>query len=172
MVTLQALDLLKRRGLEIGFECVGPASPDHHAEEMREFVAERQLRGVNLYDYLPGLEGWKKIAPCHVGLAVLQPDPNYIASYPTKLFEYMAMGMPVVVSDFELYRRVVEESQCGFCVDPTSPEQIADAIERLIRDPEQSKQMGERGREAVRTRYNWNHEMQRLLGFYEQVMTG
>ena len=138
---------------------------------MRDFVNEHRLEGVNLYGYLPGREGWNKIRACHVGMAVLQPEPNYIASYPTKMFEYMAMGMPVVVSDFELYRKVVEESQCGFCVDPTSPEQIADAVENLIRDPERATRMGEHGREAVRKRYTWNHEMEKLVCFYEQVMT-
>ena len=137
---------------------------------MREFVRAHGLQHVNLHGYLPGREGWNKINACHVGVAVLQPEPNYIDSYPTKLFEYMAMGMPVVVSDFELYRRVVEESQCGFCVDPTSPKEIADALEALIRDPEHAKRMGEAGQEAVRKRYTWNHEMEKLVCFYEQVM--
>jgi len=171
IVTLQALDLLKQRGLDVGFECVGPASPEQHVDQMHALVSERGLQRVNLHGYLPGREGWDKISSCHVGLAVLQPEPNYIASYPTKLFEYMAMGIPVVVSDFELYRRVVEESQCGFCVDPTSPEKIADALETLIRDPESAARMGDRGREAVSKRYTWNYEMEKLVCFYEQVMT-
>jgi glycosyltransferase involved in cell wall biosynthesis len=170
LITLQALDLLRQRGLAVGWECVGPFAPADHIEQLRARVEQLGLTSVRFHGYVPSQQGWQRIQPCHVGLAVLLPRPYYIDCYPTKLFEYMAMGMPVVTSRFPLYQEVVERHDCGICVDPDSPVQLADAIEALLRDPTRARQQGERGRQAVLTQYNWNHEFEKLEQFYEQLM--
>jgi glycosyltransferase involved in cell wall biosynthesis len=82
----------------------------------------------------------------------------------------MALEMPVIASDFPLYRDVVQRHQCGICVDPQSADQLAEAIERLVRQPEEAAAMGRRGRAAVLQHYNWDTEYQRLRAFYEQLL--
>ena len=54
------------------------------------------------------------------GLAVLAPVPTYVVSQPTKLYEYMAAGLPVMASDFPAWRGTIEGNRCGICVDPTT----------------------------------------------------
>ena len=54
-----------------------------------------------------------------VGLALLQPEPRYIATIPVKLFEYMAAGLPVICSNFHLIQNLVESTKCGALVNPT-----------------------------------------------------
>ena len=106
-----------------------------------------------------------------VGLSVLQPVPNFTSGhYPTKLFEYMAARMPVVASDFPLYRAVVDESQCGRTVDPTSPALIAEAIANLLDHPEDSQAMADRGRAAVLERYSWSAAERSLLELYHHIL--
>jgi len=105
-----------------------------------------------------------------IGLSTLQPIPNYISNYPTKLFEYMAAGMPVIASDFPLYRAVVDEAGCGLLVDPTSPEAIADAIAFLLDHPDDAQAMADRGRAAVLDRYSWDVAKQALLRLYAQIV--
>jgi glycosyltransferase involved in cell wall biosynthesis len=103
------------------------------------------------------------------GLVVLHPEPNYVNSHPVKLFEYMCAGIPVIASDFPVFRSIIDAAKCGILVDPLSPRQIADAIEFLGTHPEEARAMGERGRMAVRNRYNWQHEEQSLLGMYQRL---
>jgi glycosyltransferase involved in cell wall biosynthesis len=105
-----------------------------------------------------------------VGLVVLHPHPAYLTSHPTKLFEYMAAGIPVVASDFPLWRSIVENSDCGLLVDPFDPAAIAAAIERLITNPDEARRMGMRGRSAVERHFNWEMEEQSLLSFYASLL--
>lgn len=103
------------------------------------------------------------------GLVVLHPEPNYVNSHPVKLFEYMCAGIPVIASNFPVFRSIIEAAKCGILVDPLSPRQIADAIEFLGTHPDEARAMGERGRMAVRNRYNWQHEELSLLGMYQRL---
>lgn len=170
VVTLRALARLQERGLRVGWECVGPVSRRHRAE-LESVRSELGVEGVRWRGYLPPQEAWSRMARCHVGLAVLRPVPNYVGSYPTKLFEYMALGLPVVASDVPLYREIVEEVGCGVLVDPDDPEDVSDGIASILEDDEESRRMARRGRSAVEDRYNWAAEADRLFGFYERVLT-
>jgi glycosyltransferase involved in cell wall biosynthesis len=103
------------------------------------------------------------------GLVVLHPEPNYVNSHPVKLFEYMCAGIPVIASDFPVFRSIIDGAKCGILVDPLSDRQIADAIEFLYAHPDEARAMGARGRLAVISRYNWQHEEQTLLGMYNRM---
>ncbi len=108
-------------------------------------------------------------ARSRAGLVVLHPVPNYLASRPTKLFEYMSAGLPVIASDFPLLRPYVEEVGCGVCVDPLDPHAIAAAIHSVIDDPRAAEEMGARGRAAVEQRFNWEPEGKKLLELYAEL---
>ncbi|MDA3832001.1 MAG: glycosyltransferase family 4 protein [Spirochaetales bacterium] len=106
------------------------------------------------------------------GLVTLHPTINYLDSLPVKMFEYMAAGIPVIASNFPLWREIVEGNDCGICVDPLDPKAIAEAIDYLVQNPEIAQRMGENGRQAVLDRYNWAIEEQKLLRFYSQIIDG
>lgn len=103
------------------------------------------------------------------GLVILHPVVNYLDALPVKMFEYMSAGIPVIASDFPLWREIVEGNQCGLCVDPLNPRAIAEAINRLVADPESAERMGRNGQKAVQERYNWGIEEKKLLAFYEKL---
>ncbi len=100
------------------------------------------------------------------GMVTLLPLPNHIDSLPTKMFEYMSSGIPVIASNFPLWRDIVEGNRCGICVDPLDPHAIAAAIDHLVTHPDIARSMGERGRQAVLEKYNWGIEAARLTDFY------
>lgn len=107
------------------------------------------------------------LARSRVGLVTLLPTPNHMESQPIKMFEYMAAGVPVVASNFPLWREIVEGNDCGLCVDPTDPVAIAAAVDYLIDNPERASQMGRNGQKAVMSNYSWETEENCLIRFYE-----
>lgn len=109
------------------------------------------------------------LARSKVGLVTLFPTPNYVDALPIKLFEYMAAGMPVVASDFPLWRGIVEDAGCGVLVDPQDPDAIAAAINRLLADDEQAAAMGASGRRAVMAKYSWTVEGDKLVALYRTL---
>jgi len=88
---------------------------------------------------------------------------------PNKLFEYMACGIPVIASNFQEIRIIVNKSNCGILIDPTNTKEITDAILWLLEHPEEAEQMGENGRRAVEETYNWENMEKRLFEVYEEL---
>ena len=101
-----------------------------------------------------------------MGLVVFHPTPAHIDAQPNKLFEYMGAGLPVVVSAFPAWQRLVDDLRCGLAVDPMKPDAIAGAVSWLLDNPDEAEAMGRRGRAAVEDRYNWHREAARLLEAY------
>jgi len=104
------------------------------------------------------------------GLVTLYPVPNYVNALPIKMFEYMSAGVPVIASDFPLWRKIIEGSECGICVDPKSQEQIANAILYLRDRPDEVVRMGENGRRAIDDLYRWDREEHEMLSLYRKLL--
>ena len=77
---------------------------------------------------------------------------------PNKLFDYMACGKPVVVSNAKPLKRIVEEEQCGLVFESGDPESFTKAIKFMIHNPTIARDMGQRGRKAVERKYNWDND--------------
>jgi len=131
------------------------------------------------------LEGWKKIkyygfvnreqvkeilAKVKIGVVTLHPTINYLDSLPVKMFEYMSAGIPVIASNFPLWKEIIEKNHCGICVDPLNPLEIAKAIEYLLNNDDIAKNFGENGRKLVENKYNWENEEKKLLNLYKQLL--
>lgn len=86
---------------------------------------------IDYYGFLPSRKEWVQLRHrASIGLVLNLPVPNYLTSIPNKLGELMAYGLPVVLSHFPNYQEVAGVSGAGIAVDPTQPEQIANAITR------------------------------------------
>jgi len=86
------------------------------------------------------------------------------------LFEYMAAGIPVIASDFPLWRQIIGEAGCGLLVDPQDPQAIALAMEYLLSHDSEAEAMGRCGRQAACELYNWKSEERILLNFYSELL--
>jgi glycosyltransferase involved in cell wall biosynthesis len=105
-----------------------------------------------------------------VGLVTFLPAPNHMDAQPNKMFEYMSAGLPIITSNFPIWRQVVEGAQCGLCVDPLNPHAIAEAIQYLLDHPAEAEQMGKNGVRAVENKYNWPIEEKKLLKIYKDLL--
>lgn len=103
------------------------------------------------------------------GLVTLHPKVNYLEALPVKMFEYMASGLPVIASNFPLWKEIIEGNNCGVCVDPQDPRAIALAIDYIVSHPQEAEQMGQNGLVSVREKFNWMIEEEKLLQFYESL---
>lgn len=104
------------------------------------------------------------------GIVLYQPAKNHFESQPIKLFEFMAAGLPVIASDFPLWKKIVEGNQCGICVNPTDVNEVRKACVHLLKRPELGRRMGLAGRKAVVQKYNWNCEKDKLLNLYQELL--
>ena len=103
------------------------------------------------------------------GLVLFHPLGNHVRSQPNKLFEYMSAGLPVIASDFPLWRSIVDGAGCGLLVNPLDPQSISQAMRWMLAHPNEAAEMGRRGKAAVLEKYNWEAEFPNLLRLYEKL---
>lgn len=136
----------------------------------------KQLPGWPQVDYRGKVshdEVAQVLSASDVGLTLLSPGANTdyqngnLAN--TKLFEAMMAGLPVVCTNFVRWKQIMEQYDCGICVDPCDEEAIAEAIRYLFANRDRARQMGENGRKAVEDRFNWSSEEKKLLELYHSL---
>ena len=150
--------------LRATLELIGPFAS---SEEHDRVVKLRGWAHVNEHGVLGRDQVAQLLGKVRAGLVLFHPAPNHVNAQPNKLFEYMSVGIPVIASDFPLWRKQVEPIGCGLLVDPLDTRAIANAIEFVLTYPEEAEAMGRRGREAVEKHYNWESEFSKLLQLYE-----
>lgn len=137
-----------------------------------EILNEKNQSVVDYRGFVPMPEIYRFYQGALAGLLILPPISKLLESMPIKLFEFMACGIPVIASDFPLWRKIVEDEGCGLVVDPCDISAIATAVVYLLKHPEETKRMGSRGKELVAKKYNWESESSRLVELYNRVCQG
>jgi len=146
---------------------LGLFSPESFKEEILSDLKKDYIKYIG---YLPFEKMYSFMKSADIGLAIFLPEPNHIAALPNKLFEYMAVGLPIVASDFPLWKEIIEGNNCGLTVNPLNAKEIAKVVEYLIEHPEEAKKMGENGRKAVLEKYNWEKESEKLINLYKELL--
>lgn len=142
----------------------------HSPKLEQEITNDIGWQKTNFLGFLGRSEIKELLSTTQIGLVTLHPTISYLDSLPVKLFEYMCAGIPVIASDFPLWREIVLKHNCGLCVDPQDPKAIAKAIDYLIDNPDVAEKMGKNGFKAVQSEFNWQNEESKLLRFYEKLL--
>ena len=165
-VTLRALQALDARGADVHLDVIGTVGRglDYRAVAQELGVARR----VTFHGHVPYDDALAIVARADVGLVPHHATEHWRTTIPNKLFDYMAAGLPVLVSDAPPTRRIVEESACGLVFRDRDERDFADRVVQLL-DAGVRRRMGEAGRRAVRDRYNWDLDGARLVARLERV---
>lgn len=140
---------------------------------------EQELKGmqeyscVKFYGKLNRQQVLDMLQRSMVGMANIRNVGQYnkYDNLATKVYEYMSLAMPVILSKSEFTMRIVEKYQFGICVDPDSIEETAKAISFLFDNPDEAVRMGLNGRKAVATKFNWETESNKLIGLYNKILS-
>ena len=106
-------------------------------------------QGVFFHNYVPLESLYREMGNYDVGTCIWLDIPKHRSNAPIKNFEYMALGLPLITSDFGLMKYYAEESGTGYCIDPTSYEQFFKAI-IYYSDPTNIKKSSIRGLEFTK----------------------
>jgi glycosyltransferase involved in cell wall biosynthesis len=123
---------------------------------------------VEFLGWLDYAEALRRLQACDIGLVPHHATTSWQTTIPNKLFDYMSLGKPVIVSDARPTKRIVTEEGCGLVFPDRDASALAEAIVALG-DPALREACGRRGREAIAARYNWEADERRLLGAIRQV---
>lgn len=151
--------------------CILNLAGNFESEELKNQVMN--LPGwskVNYLGFLSRLECSNIRNRSRIGILLFHPEPNHIEAQPNKIFEYMADGLPILASNFPLWKQIVEDNNCGICVDPYNHFEISEAINYLVENENIAIEMGENGRKAIVEKFNWETEENKLIMIYNELL--
>jgi glycosyltransferase involved in cell wall biosynthesis len=141
-----------------------------HAERLKAMPAGQKVTALGRLSRSALHEFYQT---ARVGMVVYDYKLNLggkLGSYGTnKIFEYMEAGLPVICTDYILWKDIVDRYDCGICVAPGKPDEIADAIDYLLRDSHRAYRMGQNGRSAVLKEFHWGSEEAKYVGLFERL---
>lgn len=149
----------------------GKYSSDAYRKELEQML---EYSCVEYLGYLGRQELAKVYARSSIGMSTILNVGQYssLDNFPTKVYEYMAAGLPVIVSDYPFMRKSVQQDGFGVAVDPADVDAIAKTIQDVLSDQQAALKMGENGRAAVLNKYNWGIEEEKLFALYKKLQKG
>lgn len=161
---IEAARLLRGRRVALRCVLVGAPDPANPSSLTREQLADWQAEGV--------VEWWGRRDDMAqvLGRSHIACLPSYREGLPKFLLEAMACGLPVVATDVTGCRQAVEDGVTGLLVPARNPVALAQALERLARDPVQRQQLGDAGRARALRRFGRDQVVQATLALYGAML--
>lgn len=110
----------------------------------------------------------KFLSSCHIGVLPSTNDVSARISMPSKLFDYLSVGLPVVANDVGGWTSIIKDNNCGK-VTLDNSQDFAEGISEMLDAPEEIDKCGRRGIELIRNRYNWDVSATSLVKSYEKI---
>ncbi len=169
-VAIRALPLVLKEVPSIELSLIGSQSEEGYTRQLRELARSFNVqKSVEILPWQPleKVPSYMKVSD--VGLIPHYRSPHTDSTIPHKLFQYMLMGKPVIVSDCLPLKRIVHEAKCGLVFEAGNAADLARQIKELYFNKSLRDECGKLGREAVLKKYNWREESKKLVLMYESL---
>jgi glycosyltransferase involved in cell wall biosynthesis len=151
----EMLQRVRRQFPDVLLAMVGEAEDEQQQQWLHRRAEQLGVADATIWTgWLPIREGWRYVRAADVGLSPIPRGPILDQASPTKILEYLALGLPVVASDLPDQKLVLEESGGGLCV-PLTADALADAVCRLLDDEPLRGAMARAGQQYVRERRSY-----------------
>jgi len=132
------------------------------------YIKKRRINNLRWFWFLGSNQLYDFMKKCHVGVITNEKSRANMMDMPSKLFDYMSLGMPVVTNDIGGWTKIVKQYEVGLTT-KGSPESFADGIVTLIESPEFAYKCGKNGLKLIRKRFNWEISARKLYQGYSSV---
>ena len=167
-IILKTIHNLQKKGYDIAFECAGPLTDRDLKTHMHDF--SKHINNFKYHGLLSPQKSWEIMSKCHVGLAILDNRSNYRDSYPTKIFEYLALNIPIITSNFPLYKSITTKLNVGLTVCPKNLIEIEKAFIEIKTNKQLYNNFLENIEKKIGTKFLWNNEFKKLEIFYNSIV--
>ena len=171
MEILKTANYLKQKKKDIKFLFLGHITDDKLKNEMQNYIDKNGLSdNIIIIGPVPYSEVSGYLNKSKIGVGIFMPTKIYFNAIQIKTFEYMIHGLPVVCSNFGYINKFVSDSKSGIPVNPDSPEEIGNAILKILSDKRLYQEYSRNGKKAVKEKYNWKIMEKKLLDIYSSVI--
>jgi len=171
---LRAVDRVRSCHPDVLVAFVGSFANDLYRQSVQRYVCDHGLQDhVRFVAEIPFTAIPQLLSQCFAGLIIYSRRDTYgdRALYVVKMFEYMAAGLPIIASSFRGLSLMLLRRHCGLLVDPTSPDDIASAMSKLLGDRTLVGNLSTASIHAFESRYHWEAVEPKLLTAYRRVGT-
>lgn len=159
---VEALDITKH--VE-GIDLAGSFDDPSFLQEMKALPGWSKVRYHGLLDR-PKLAAL--LSGARFGIVTFHPLKNHISAQPNKLFEYLSAGLPVLFSDFPLWREIVNSEKLGSPVDPENPASLAIGMDKLV--TAKNGDVAEIARDLISSHFSWQAEGEKYVELIQRLL--
>ncbi len=165
--TIKAIPLLKDKIKNFKLVLVG------HGKNFNELY--ELAKKLEVADYI-SFEGWQpvELLPSYIKASDVCLIPHLKTKHtdntiPHKLFQYMLLEKPVVATNCNPIKRILEDTNAGIVYSSNNHEELAECLIKFNEHPDLRKEMGAAGKQAVLNKYNWDSAGKNLIALYNKV---
>jgi glycosyltransferase involved in cell wall biosynthesis len=124
---------------------------------------------LDFLGYVSQHTGYLLSQECKIGLCLKDQPEQILVSHERKFFEYMAIGLPILCCDSNIYKEIVEKEQIGLCTNLQDANAVAASIKQLFIDTNLD-QLQTNNIHAAENIYNWEKDEVTLIQLYKQLL--
>jgi len=168
---LQIFQTLAKKYNNIHLNLIGKIDTKDLEEEITDFIRNSNLNNcITLHGVLQIKDVYDILEKSHIGFSLLEPNDSFFNALATKIFDYMANGVPYIVSNFSIYQKYTNDNYTGVTVDYNNDAEIVEKIENLLNNRTQLVKMSKNGIKNVHEMWNWENEAKKLLTVYDNLL--